>query len=268
MIDRWTQEIVSLRSIYECDPNNSGSNEVMQLMGYKKQLSRKPDTNTIPPWMAQRRAKEFLESSGDIPDDFGIPDFIAPAQWQAMHERDCAYEDTAERRIAWKFFARCISDCVSLKASYKSPKAFAKAQAQTLRYIDETKAWVNAKSGEFVYEFSYWCDVLGFDENWARERFNKFLHKANTWVTMGSQLPENIAMTLKEIMTSYKPRRRAELPEDNEAVKPMESIAGWCADCVHRADAHDDDGNCSWEHCPCRGFLEPTESIPAEVSSA
>lgn len=31
---------------------------------------------------------------------------------------------------------------------------------------------------------------------------------------------------------------------------------GWCADCTHRQNAHDGLGRCSWEHCPCRIYID------------
>ena len=151
------------------------------------------DTNTVPPWMTDR-AEEYLSLYEPFPDDFGIPEFITTDQYRIGHERDCRYEDTPERRMAWRLFAITISDCLNGKPEKR------------LLYIDEIKNWANGKIPDVRWDFGYFCELLGYNEDYVRGKLLKFLQSAEEFATMGESPSDEIKHLLKDIVGKYKSR--------------------------------------------------------------
>jgi len=173
-------------------------------------MAKSTDTNTIPPWMSDR-ADEYLSLYEPFPDDFGIPEFITPDQWRVDHERECSYEDTPERRMAWRLFAITVSDCFNGSA------------AKRLHYIDEIKNWANGKTPSPRWEFDYWCNLIGFDENWVRGKLNAFLDSAEQYAKLDTPPDENIKKLLKEVIGKYKSRPMS-ARKNNMSTQALEQV--------------------------------------------
>ena len=180
-------------------------------------MSRKPQThadpNTIPPWMGDR-AEEYLSLVEPFPDDFGIPEFITTDQWRGMHDRECSYEDTPERRMAWRLFAITVGDCFNGK-----PK-------QRLKYIEQIRNWVNDVTPNPRWEFGYWATLLGFDEDWVRGKLLAFLDTAENYATLGTAPNPEVVKLLRDVVGKYKSRPTG-LRKNNASRQQLQVIEMW-----------------------------------------
>ena len=172
------------------------------------------DTNSIPPWMSDR-AEEFLSLYEPFPDDFGIPDFITPAQWRTEHEREYKCEDTPERRMAWRLFAISVSDCLNGNS------------AKRLHYIDEIKNWAIGKTPSPRWDFDYWCDLIGYNEDWVRGKLLKFLDSVEQYARLNVPPSEEIKRLLKDVVGKYKSRPTSARKNNMSARAYEQVVEAW-----------------------------------------
>jgi hypothetical protein len=159
---------------------------------------RKPDSLSIPPWMAKG---DYFTPLSPVPDDFGEPEIMTPDQWASSMRTPDFEPKTPDEKMAWKLLYINMSECLCGKSKNR------------LIAIDEIENWMTAKKRvkkeivpfDYDYTFALWCEYLNVDEDYMREGMARFLSTAKSYAINNEQ-PKQLRNLLK-LVGSYRPRR-------------------------------------------------------------